>query len=347
MVALPRRVLTGLNAEVSTIGAGCWTIGGPARNRGVPIGWDDVNPTAAYEGLLRAYDLGVTLFDTADVYGLGASERLLGRLLARVGRGAVIVSSKVGYFAGTATHPYQPAQLRHQFATTLDNLATDYLDVYFLHSLDFGENDRYLDDAVTILRQLRQDGLIRAVGMRAPHTFAAEWATSPRPDAAATARWLHLFEVIRPDVVAVRYNLLSPVYDPQETDIFAFARQHRVGVLIKQALGQGTLLRHHDGARRAFSGADHRARDPLFRPATLTELDTRLAPIRARFGDTPAALARVALSYVVHHAPDAAVLVGFRDAAQIHTTVTSLADPLTPQEITEVRAVLHPTDVTA
>lgn len=57
------------------IGAGCWTIGGAAHNNGVPIGWDGVDPEAAYAGLVKAYELGVRLFDTADVYGMGQSER--------------------------------------------------------------------------------------------------------------------------------------------------------------------------------------------------------------------------------------------------------------------------------
>ncbi|MGH3429828.1 MAG: aldo/keto reductase, partial [Mycobacteriales bacterium] len=112
MHTLERRVLSGLDAEVSAIGAGCWTIGGPATNRGVPIGWDHVDPDAAYAGLVRAYELGITLYDTADVYGLGHSERLLGRLLRIADRSSVVVASKVGYFAGTACHTYHPTQIR-------------------------------------------------------------------------------------------------------------------------------------------------------------------------------------------------------------------------------------------
>lgn len=72
----------------------------------------------------------------------------------------------------------------------------------------------------------------------------------------------------------------------------------------------------------------------------------RLAPIRARFGDSPAELARVALRYALQHAPDAAVLVGFRDAAQIHTNVTRLGDPLREEEITQIRAALNPNALT-
>jgi aryl-alcohol dehydrogenase-like predicted oxidoreductase len=61
---LERRVLPGLDEEVSALGAGCWTIGGPATNNGVPIGWDDVDEDDAYAGLVQAHELGVTLFDT-------------------------------------------------------------------------------------------------------------------------------------------------------------------------------------------------------------------------------------------------------------------------------------------
>ena len=60
-----------------------------------------------------------------DVYGLGRSERLLGRLLREVGRDGLIISSKVGYFAGSGPHPYHPDQMRHQLNTTLANLGTD------------------------------------------------------------------------------------------------------------------------------------------------------------------------------------------------------------------------------
>ncbi len=282
---------------------------------------------------------GVTLFDTADVYGLGCSERLLGRLLCTVDRSSVVVSSKVGYFAGTGPHPYHPAQIRHQFATTRRNLNTDYLDVYFLHSSDFGAGDRYLSGAVAIMNELRRRGQVRAIGMRAPHSFAEEWAGGDGPHATQAARFLHLFSPIRPDVVTARYDLLSPRYAEGETDIFVLARRHGTGVLIKQALGQGLLLDSHVLATPPrFSSGDHRTTDPQFRPEALRILRGMMIPIRSRFGDSPTELARVALRYALQHAPEAAVLVGFRNADQIHTTLTCLGDPLLPEEITWICA---------
>jgi aryl-alcohol dehydrogenase-like predicted oxidoreductase len=341
---LERRVLPGLNREVSAIGAGCWTIGGPASNNGVPIGWDDVDPHDAFAALLTADELGVTFYDTADVYGLGRSERLLGRLVREVGRDELVLSSKVGYFAGTGPHPYHPDQMRHQLHTTLTNLGTDHLDVYFFHSTDFGPGDEYLADAVKLIHSWHADGVVGAIGMRAPHVFAEQWADGDGPHSAETARFLDLFQEVAPDVVQARFNLLSPLYGSGEADIFDFARRHDVGVLIKQALGQGVLLGTHDPDHPpAFSPTDHRSTDPAFTPEALRTAATRLAPLRERFGHNPAALARVALRYALQHAPDSIVLTGFRHAAQIHMNITCLGDPLTDDQLTEIRTVLHPT----
>ncbi|QXJ25873.1 aldo/keto reductase [Actinomadura graeca] len=335
---LDQRRVPGLSRPVSVIGAGCWTIGGAATNQGIPIGWDHVDADQALAGLVRAHQLGVTLYDTADVYGLGRSERLLGRLLQAIPRHQVVVSSKVGYFAGTAAHPYQPDQMRRQLDTTLANLGTDRLDLYFLHSDDFGDDDTHLQAAIGQMRAFRDQGLVGTIGMRAPHEFAAEWADSPETGwrGVQAARFLHLFTQIRPDVVTARYSLLSPTYRDGETDIFAFARHHRFGVLIKQALAQGLLVTDLDRPAVAFSNGDHRSRDPLFRPPARAGIGHIVLRLRDQFG--PAGLHRAVLRYAIDQHPDAAVLVGFRNAAQIQQTVTCLGDPLTGQELAALRA---------
>jgi aryl-alcohol dehydrogenase-like predicted oxidoreductase len=278
------------------------------------------------------------------VYGLGHSERLLGRLLDRVSRHEVVISSKVGYF-GSAAHPYAAEQMGRQLERTLANLGTDYLDLYFFHSTDFGPSDQYLPGAIKRMRAFVEHGLVRAVGMRAPHTFAVEWANGPTDDRRTheAARFLHLYEEIRPDVLTVRYNLLSPLYAPDETDVFDFAAAQGVGIIIKQALGQGVLLGTHSPDRpRAFSHGDHRRQDPMFTPKALREVHDGLASVRERYGASVPALARVALRYALARDPAAPVLVGFRDAEQINTTITSLGEPLTGDEITWLHQSLAP-----
>src|SRR3954453_15328647 len=68
--------------QVSALGLGCWAIGGPWTSNGLPAGWGEGGDDDAIRAIRRALDLGVTLFDTADVYGCGHSERVLGRALA-------------------------------------------------------------------------------------------------------------------------------------------------------------------------------------------------------------------------------------------------------------------------
>jgi len=169
---LPAQRTLACGLRVHPVGIGCWAIGGPDTNLGLPMGWSTVGQAASLAGLEAAYELGANLFDTADVYGHGRSERLLGHLVARVRRDSLVISSKVGYFAGTAAHPYLPGAMRRQLETTLENLRTDYLDIYFLHNSSFGEDDRYLDGAIEQMRAFQQQGLIKAVGMRGPHRFA-------------------------------------------------------------------------------------------------------------------------------------------------------------------------------
>ncbi|TLP63891.1 aldo/keto reductase [Microbispora triticiradicis] len=339
---LPSRILAGLNRPVSAIGAGCWTIGGPAVNGRVPIGWDGVDAEHSYAGLLRAHELGVTLFDTADVYGMGRSERLVGRLLRQTNRHDLIISSKVGYFAGTAEHPYHPGQIRRQLETTLTNLGTDHLELYFFHSDDFGPGDRYLDDALAQMRHFQRQGLITAIGMRAPHAFAVQWAHGPSTCLSAQ-RFLTLFERIRPQVLTARYNLLSPPYAPGETDIFDFARRHNVGVIIKQALAQGLLTgRHLPTLPRSFSDHDHRSTDPAFHPTAIAVVHHALNQIAKHFGGQPADLVRLALRYALHRDSDSPVLVGFRDSTQITMNLTCLGEPLTIQEIALLRRLAEP-----
>lgn len=278
------------------------------------------------------------------MYGLGHSERLLGGLLAQVDRERVVVSSKVGYFAGTAAHPYQRRQILRQLETTLDNLNIGYLDLYCLHSIDFGPADRHRDDAIETMQDLRGDGLIRAVGMRAPHEFAQEWAADlHHPRAAETARFLHLFDRVQPDVITARHNLLSRPYAATETDIFAFARHHNVGVLMKQVLGQGILLNTHDPANPpAFPPDDHRHADHRFTAPTLHAIRNGLERIRERLDMNSADPAHLALRYALDTSHDAVALIGFRNAHQITGTLVGLGPPLASGDIDEIRRVMAP-----
>src|SRR5262245_22318783 len=97
-----RRKLGKSGIEVSAIGLGCWAIGGPCWQDGKSIGWGGVDDDQSILGLHAALDLGVNFFDTADVYGCGHSERILGRAFAGL-RDRVVIATKFGMVFDEAT----------------------------------------------------------------------------------------------------------------------------------------------------------------------------------------------------------------------------------------------------
>jgi methylglyoxal reductase len=309
------------------VGIGCWAIGGPDVNLGLPMGWGPIDEGAALAGLERAHEWGVSLFDTADVYGHGRSERLLGRFVEQVPRDSVVLSSKVGYFAGTAPHGYHPRHMRHQLE-----------DIYFFHHAEFGSGDVYLEPAIEAMRRFREEGLIRTVGMRGPHRFVLDrLAEGPRTD--KVARFRELFDRIQPDMLAVRDNLLTP--QDCFSGIFAFAEEHGCGVLVNKPLAQGLLTGSYDPtAPRLFSEGDHRSRKRWFTAEALAVLSEGLDEVRRHVGPATSDLVRIALWSCLQRFEQAVVLVGFSHPAQVEMNVTCLDQPPSAEQLLIVREIM-------
>jgi aryl-alcohol dehydrogenase-like predicted oxidoreductase len=133
-----KRVLGKSNIEVSAMGFGCWAIGGPFYRDGKPSGWGDVDDDESIRAIHAAIDHGITFFDTADVYGAGHSERVLGRALKGY-RDKVIIATKFGNtfdeqektMTGTDV---SPDYIRSAVDASLKRLDTDVIDLYQLHS---------------------------------------------------------------------------------------------------------------------------------------------------------------------------------------------------------------------
>lgn len=336
---LPRRTLSA-GLTVHPIGIGGWAIGGPDHNLGLPMGWSTADDSASRRGLEVAHTFGANLIDTADVYGHGHSERIIGDFVRTVPRNSVVLSSKVGYFTGTAAHAYLPSAMRRQLETTLENLGTDRLDIYFLHNADFGPDDRYLESAIAQMDAFRRDGLIKAVGMRGPHRFATERVTVPKEQREDKhARFRHLFAQVKPDYLAVRHNALTPPPPAGQQDIFAFAADHGASVLVNKPLSQGLLTGKYNPLQPPhFDAGDHRLRKAWFTPGALEIIQAGLQPLRDRFGPNPADLVRVALQFCLQHAENAALLVGFTRPEQVAENLSVVGDPLSADDLDFVRA---------
>jgi aryl-alcohol dehydrogenase-like predicted oxidoreductase len=152
--------------EVSALGMGCWAIGGPFWSGKTPLGWGEVDDEESVRAIRAALELGVTLFDTANVYGAGRSERVLARALAGR-RTQVVLATKFNSVFDETTRQVtgsdsSPAGIRRACEESLRRLNTDYIDLYQFHDNGFpAEKAAPVRDT---LEALTREGKIRSYG---------------------------------------------------------------------------------------------------------------------------------------------------------------------------------------
>lgn len=214
---------TGLT--VSSLCFGCWEIGG--------LFWGRIDAQKAAKLVRHAVELGVTTFDTADAYGNGRSEVILGFALRNV-RSKVIIITKVGYQVGCdgaqslyldeqgfVDQRFDPAYLRWQCELSLWRLRCDYVDVLLLHDPSVEVVER--DEPFEMLQKLKQEGKVRAVGISS--------------SVAACRRAIERGVV---EVVECGFNFLQTEAKDQ---LFALAEEKGVGVLARSPFAGGRLFK--------------------------------------------------------------------------------------------------------
>ena len=230
--------------------------------------------------------------------------------------------------------------MRRQLEQSLDNLQTDHLDIYAFHHPNFGTNDRWLNTALEAMRTFRNEGLIRAIGMRGPHRFALDRLTTPldqRGD--KIARFHALFDAVQPDILTVRDNLLAPSH--RSEGVFSFADEHNVGVLISKPLGQGLLTgTYRADAQREFGDGDHRLHKRWFQRDAIESINAGLDRVRAVVGPHTEDLIRVALWGCLDRSPNAVALVGFTTPDQVAINLGSLSPRPDAAEIAVAREIM-------
>ncbi|WP_049564968.1 aldo/keto reductase [Streptomyces sp. SBT349] len=291
------------------VGVSCSVTGMPGRNSGAPGATDD---RRVLRGLRRAAEFGANFLDTSDFYGGGYAERLIGRFLRDYPDEHFRISSKVGLLRGSAPHPYAGRHIHHQLEQSLENLYVERLDVFTLESLDFGPGDRYLGGAIDQLHTLRKLGAIRAIGMRGPE---ADYDTPREQRAAAAARFLFLFRLIKPDVVWLRYHALTPALTIEGEDFFSFMAHREVSLVLADPLARGLLTGKGAAPRR--SG---RTSGPALRSGIIS---SGLELLRERFGHAPGALTQLAVRSCLRKADNSVVvcdIAGAEDVEEIYNS---------------------------
>ena len=287
------------------------------------------DPAEAEATVIRALDLGITFFDTADAYGSGENERLLGRLLESR-RDSIVLASKFGLGPGRAEGRQvdgSPEYLRRTIEASLARLGGDHIDLYYLHRVD---PDTPIEETVGAMAELVTAGKIRGIGLSEP--------------SAATIRRAHAVHPIT--AVQSEYSLF---HRGVEAEVLPVLRELGIGFVPYSPLGRGILT----GTVTAndFDPGDTRLQHARFQgdafKANLGLVD-RLRAVAARRSVAPAQLA---LAWVMAQGPDIVPIPGTKRpryleenvaAAYLTLDATELAAITEAVPADEVVGVRHP-----
>lgn len=330
---LPRR-LGKSGPPVSPMGLGGWAIGGPfssgpgcAYPTGQPLGWGAVDDAESRRAIHRAVDGGITLFDTADAYGTGHGERVLGEALAGK-RDGVLIATK---FGNTYDEPSRtltgidlsPGYIRRACEASLRRLRTDWIDLYQLHVGDLPI--ARAQEVVDTLERLCDDGLIRFHG----------WSTDDPERAAAFAG--------RPRAVAVQHDMNLFEDAPALLDV---CRRHGLASLNRAPLAMGFLSGKFTAESR-LSPNDIRSRPPAwlryFRDGggAAPEWLAKLAALDEILTSGGRTRVQGALAWIWARDERTIPIPGFRTEAQVRENVGAIAlGPLSPGQMREVDRIL-------
>lgn len=310
---------------VGGVGFGAWAIGGPAMAGDTPIGWGRTDDRTSLAALRRARDLGITFYDTADFYGLGRSEELIGRAFGN--SDGVVVATKVGHVVGEGggvSVDYSAPHIVAACEASLRRLRRDAIDYYQLHSARLVHLEQ--GECIEAMERLRQQGKIRWWGLSL-NTF------HPEPEAA--------FLLDRG--LGSGFQLVLNVLNRRALAVVERARAAGMGVIARMALQFGLLT----GSIRpdsTFPPDDHRSfrldREIIGR--TLDTVEPFWRSVEA-LGLTPT---QAALSYAAAVPGVSTVIPGIRtpeqaerDAAAVGAEarlVKDVADALPQEELAEI-----------
>ena len=284
-----RRTLGRTGLSVSEIGFGAWAIGGNAFGNSYGT-TDDAESTRA---IRRAFELGCNFFDTADVYGHGHSETLLGAALHDV-RDQVFIATKAGgnFYNRDMRMDFTADYLRFAVEQSLERLRTDHIDLLQLHNPPI--NLISARDTYEPLEEMKRDGLIRFYGV----------SVHPPEEGVAA------IQATMPDTVQIVYNLARR---EAEDTFLPTAQAANVGVIAREPLANGFLAGRYDAAS-TWERGDIRSRMPRPYVAQLSALGQRVHELAEQSGMTAAQLA---LKFVLDRQDIACAIVGMKTVQQV------------------------------
>ncbi|NLV14552.1 aldo/keto reductase [Haloarcula argentinensis] len=298
--------------EVSRLCLGCMSFGTSE--------WRDwvLDEDESREVIERAIDLGINFFDTANMYSMGESERVLGTVLDDYDRDGQVVATK-GYFQMDEDNPNSGGLSRkaieQELSNSLDRLGMDTVDLYQIHRWDYDtpieQTLRALDDAV-------RRGQARYVGASSmwTHQFADALRTSEREG-------LERFETMQN-----HYNLL---YREEEWEMLPLCEKEAVGVMPWSPLARGYLTRPHEQVEETVRGeTDDYAREHPYYEGNGHEVNERVQELADEYD---ASMAQIALAWVLDKEWVDAPIIGTSSLDHLEEAVAALEIDLSASDV--------------
>jgi len=298
--------------RVSAIGFGGWAIGGTTEASGTPFGWGQTFDDESLAAIRRARELGVTFFDTADSYGFGRSESLLGIVLSRH-RQDVVIATKVGVVRTSSGELRKNFSRQHIFLAvdgSLKRLRSDYIDLYQMHNPTLEELSRgEIQDG---MERLQDAGKIRFWGVS---------VSTPEEGLEIVRRsWGHALQVL--------YNVLNQA---PANELFPAAKEKGYGIIARVPLASG-LLTGKFRLDSVFPADD--VRQNFLTPRRLQEALERVDEVKSILGKTTRSLAEGALRFVLANDAVSTTIPGAKSARQVEMNVAA-SDASIPADVTD------------
>lgn len=318
-IAVPTRQLGSIGPIVSALGLGCM---------GMSYAYGPANDTESTHTLHRAVELGVRLFDTADIYGFGHNEQLVGRALAPV-RDQVVIATKFGItrkqsgdsfdaedFAGPSPADGRPEYVRSSIDASLRRLGLDHVDIYYQHRADPSVP---IEETIGAMAELVTAGKVRHLGLSEAASETIRRAHAVHPIAAVQTEWSLFARDIEDDVVPT-------------------CRELGVGIVGYSPLGRG-MLSGTVSSLDNLAPDDYRRTLPWWRQENL-ETNQRLLEVVAAVAENHSCTAgQVALAWALTKGKDVVPIPGTKRERYLLENLTSLSVELAPAELADLNAL--------
>jgi myo-inositol catabolism protein IolS len=297
---------------ISRLGMGCWAVGGH--------GWGKVKDDESIDAIRFAFEQGVTFFDTADVYGLGKSEKMLRQALGK-NLNVAFVATKGGVRwdeSGKVWNDSSPEYLQFAVEASLQRLGIEQIPLYYIHKID---DKTPISEIMGTLLRIREAGKIGEIGVsnfNAPQLAEALMIAPVR-------------------AVQVRFNLLQR---EQGEELERLCRQYKVKIVTWGSLADG-LLTGKFKQLSTFGEDDHRSRMPDFQGEKFVENLQRIKKLRTIAHKRGVSLSQLALRWIMDKYEFACPLFGAKTSAQVEDNLGAVGWHLSEKDMAAIDKIVE------